>query len=264
MIACSALFATNVIADNKPNITSKAAAATKKQSFSPNQVKNIEQIVRDYIINNPEILVEASRALQAKEMAKAQKEAMQAIANNKSRIFNDDQSPVVGNKDGDVVLVEFFDYQCGHCKAMVDTIKTLKQQNKNVKIIFKELPIFGDNSRLAAKAALAAMKQNKFFELHEALLTTDNPLNEQKIFDAAKKVGLDIDQLKKDIKNPDIEKQLQDNFKLAQDLKIMGTPAFIISNKAATKFRFIPGALSLENLKTEIAKVSNNKNTTQQ
>ena len=119
-------------------------------------------------------------------------------------------------------------------------------------MIFKELPIFGDNSRFAAQAALASVKQGKYYSFHDALLATANPLSKKKVLAAAKKIKLNINQLKANLTSPQIKKQLRDNFQLAQNLKIMGTPAFIVSNKEHTKFKFVPGATSQAQLQKMI------------
>ena len=181
---------------------------------------------------------------------------MSAIGSHRKQIFNDPASPAAGNTNGSVEVVEFFDYQCGHCKAMAPIIEDAVKNNANVKIIFKELPIFGGNSRLAAKAALASTKQGKYYAFHNALFASSTPLNSQTIFKIAKKVGLDITKLKQEMNMPWVEKQLRDNFQLAQALKLMGTPAFIISNKAHTEIRFIPGATSKNDFNQQIAAIS--------
>jgi protein-disulfide isomerase len=225
-------------------------------SFSPEQVKDIQGIVKNYLINNPEILVEASQTLQKQQAAKAQHAAMSAIEGNKQALFADKKTPTYGNPNANTLVVEFFDYQCGHCKAMSAILKKLLAENKDVKFIFKELPIFGANSRYAARASLAAAMQGKeaYWKFHEALLGAANPLNPEKILAIAKKAGLNVEKLKFDMRDnaQAINEQLRDNFKLARELKLLGTPAFIISNKDMTKFKFIPGATSLEMLNKNI------------
>ena len=224
-------------------------------SFTSQQVQDMQKIIHDYLVNNPKVLLEASQALQKQTEEDQQQYAMEAVQKNKQQLFQDSASPVVGNPQGDVTLVEFFDYQCGHCKEMNQTIQDIVQKNKNLKIIFKELPIFGNNSQFAAQASLASVTQGKYFAFHDALLSADNPLTQDKVFEVAKKVGLNVTKLKKDMNGQAIAQQLRDNFKLAQALRLIGTPTFVISNKAMTSFKFIPGATSQQNLQDLITQV---------
>ena len=220
--------------------------------FSPQQVKNIEQVVHNYLVKNPQVLVEASQALQAQEEQKAQTSAMAAVKENKAQLFDNKYSPSKGNANAAVTVVEFFDYQCGHCRAMTPVMMKVADTDKNVRFVFKELPIFGGVSKFAAEAALAAQEQGKYYPFHNALLNSDGPLSEQKVMDMAKKMGLNVSKLKKDMKSAKVTQEIQANFKLAQSLKIMGTPTFVLSNKAQTDFRYIPGATSLDNLQKQI------------
>lgn len=223
-------------------------------SFTPSQVTALQKIIHDYIVQNPSVLVEASKTLQAQQEKKMESAAMDAIAQNKAKIFDDANTPSVGNKNAAVTVVEFFDYQCGHCRQMASTIENLISGNKNVRVVFKELPIFGGTSNYAAKAALSVSNNqpNKYFAFHNALLTASSPLNPDSIAAIAKTAGVDVDKMKKGMDAPAVEQQLKANFELAQALKVMGTPTFVIGNKAETNFRYIPGATSLEDLNKQI------------
>lgn len=241
------------------NVAAPAASTPTTLStttgFSAEQVQQIQKIVHDYLINNPQVLVEASQALQKQTEQQEQAYAQTAIKQNAAQLFNDPASPVEGDANAAVTIVEFFDYQCGHCKEMNQIMQNLLKSNKDVRVVFKELPIFGDDSQFAAKAALASVKQGKYFAFHNALLAADNPINKDKVFSVAKSVGLNVDQLKTDMNNPAIQDQLRNNFKLAQALHLVGTPTFVIGNKALTNFRFIPGATTADNLQTLIGQV---------
>lgn len=238
--------------------TAYGAASTKNaEPFSSDQQKAIEKIVHDYLVNNPEVLIEVSQALQSKELAKAKAQAMQGIAANKPKLFNDPHSPTAGNANGKVILVEFFDYQCVHCKEMESLIEKMVSTNSNLKIIYKEFPIFGASSNYAAQAALAAAKQGKYVEFHNALFKVNGPLNEAKVEEIAKSVGLNVEQLKKDMNDPDIKQQLSDNYDLAKALSLVGTPSFVISNKAMTQFDFIPGAAPADLFQQSINNIAN-------
>lgn len=236
------------------NLTSPTTT-TPKPGFSPSQVKDIQKIVHEYLIKNPNVLVEASQALQKQQAALAQKNAIGAIETQKQEIFNNPKTPTAGNPNGSVYLVEFFDYQCGHCKAMGPIVKSLTKNNNNVKVIFKELPIFGGASRYAAKMALASTAQDKYYAFHNALFNVNGPLSKSKVLKIAKRVGLNVSKLKKDAEKPWVTKQLRANFRLAQQLKLVGTPAFIIGNQQLTTFRFIPGATSQTELTKQIKAV---------
>ena len=236
-------------------ITFGASNAPKNTDFSQDQINQIQKIVHNYLVKNPQVLVEASQALQQQQEQQMQSSAINAIKDHKKGLFSDKTSPSIGDKDAPVTIVEFFDYQCGHCKAMAPVLAKLVDSDKKIHVIFKELPIFGGNSKLAAKVALAAMKQNKYYELHNLLLNADGPLNNVKIFALAKKAKLNLGQIKKDMDSPAIKAELDKNFALAKALKMMGTPTFVIANKAQTKFRYIPGATSAANLKKQIMAV---------
>lgn len=225
-------------------------------SFNPQQVQDIRKIVHDYLVQNPEVLIEVSQVLQERETAKQQQAALKAIGENKDLLFKDKGSPTIGAADGNPVIVEFFDYQCGHCKEMQPVIDALFKQNKNLKVILKELPIFGNDSQYAAQAALAAAKQGKYAVFHQALFKAPNPLTKDKIMQLAKSIGLDTKKLSSDMNSPEIKKQIRDNFQLAQKLKLVGTPAMVIANKDLTKFEFVPGTDTQENLQKLIQSVN--------
>jgi len=241
-------FANTVPAMTKPMVESAP--------FTAAQTEQLDKIIHDYIVNNPQTLVEASQKLQQEQEQQMQTAAMRAVGQYKKELFDDAQSPSVGNKDASATVVEFFDYQCGHCRAMAPSIEKLIAGDKNLHFVFKELPIFGGMSQYAAKAALAAaMQPDKYYNFHTALLTTNKPITQESVMAIAKASKLNIAKLKKDMELPAIQQQLRDNFTLAQHLKIMGTPTFVISNKEQTKFAYIPGAISLQDLESKIKSV---------
>lgn len=234
---------------------SSAIFAQGNTQFNPAQTKEIEQIVHDYLVKNPQVLIEASQALQQQQMAQMQKTASKAITANIKDLFNNPASPVIGNPNGDVTVVEFMDYQCPHCKEMSPVLDTLVKGDSNLRVVFKELPIFGPTSEFAAKAALASQKQGKYAAFHVALMKDQNPLAKDEVLKIAKEVGLDIDKLSKDVSDPVIDQQLKDNYKLAQQLGLVGTPAFVIANRQGTNTAFIPGSTSQQGLQQAIAQV---------
>lgn len=237
---------------------SSYALASNKSSggFSPEQQKDIQKIVHDYLVSNPEVLIEASQALQNKELEKNKKQVMQGINNSKAKLFNNPNTPTAGSESPEAIVVEFFDYQCSHCKEMQSTISKVLDKKKNVKVIFKEFPIFGSNSNYAALMALAAAKQGKYLEFHDALLKSNDALNEAKVQEIAKSVGLDVEKLKADMNDPAVKQEIKDNYELAKALGLNGTPSFILSNKNMTQFDFIPGAAPEDSFQKSIDDIS--------
>lgn len=188
-----------------------------------------------------------------------QQEAQQAISQNTQPLFSDSLA-VAGNPKGDVTLVEFFDYQCIHCKKMAPVISDLIKKNSNLRVVYKEFPIFGKSSDNASRAALAAAMQGKYLQMHEALFKQDKRLNDQAIENSAKSVGLDINKFKTDMNSKTVTDALDANRQLAEKLRLMGTPAFIVGSTPAGQFKqgsqptFIPGAASAESLQELITK----------
>ncbi|MFC3909884.1 DsbA family protein [Legionella dresdenensis] len=237
------------------------AVMADNSTMSDAQKKAVEKVVHDYLVNNPEVLIEASQALQQKQQQTMQEQAKSAISANADQLFTDKMT-VVGNPKGNVTLVEFFDYQCIHCKKMAPVLGDLAKQDNNLRIIYKEFPIFGKSSETASRAALAAAMQGKYLAMHEALLKQDKRLNDQIIDDVAKSIGLDMTKFKADMNSQAVTDALEANRQLAEKLRLMGTPAFIIASTPAGQFKtgtqpaFIPGAASADSLKELIKKAS--------
>lgn len=229
--------------------------------LSADQKKQFEQVVHDYLVRNPEVLVEASQVLQQKQQQAQQEQAKSAVGQNANELFVGNLS-VAGNPNGNVTLVEFFDYQCIHCKEMRVIVDNLLKADKNLRVIFKEFPIFGKTSELASRAAMAAAMQGKYVEMHQALLKIDKHLDEALIMDAAKSVGLDVKKLKVDMDSKAITEALSANRKLAEKIHLMGTPAFIVASTPGGKFKagttpgFIPGAATEKAIQDLITKAA--------
>lgn len=231
-------------------------------TLTADQKKEVQSIVHDYLVSNPEVLVEASQALQQKQQLSMQEKAKESITSNAKQLFTQTLA-VAGNPKGDVTLVEFFDYQCIHCKKMKPVVSEMIKDNKNLRVLYKEFPIFGKNSEMASKAALAASMQGKYMEMHTALLAQDKRLNEKTVMDLAKSAGLDMTKFKTDMNSETVKKALTENRELAEKMNLMGTPAFIVaatpngSLKKDSNPAFIPGAASadaLQNLINEAGK----------
>lgn len=238
-----------------PSVTS----AKPKNAFSSEQKQAIENIVREYLIENPTLMLEVGEALEKQQREQMQKQVQTAIKQYASDLFNSD-SPYFGNKNGKVTLVEFFDYQCKYCKTMTPVVHSIVKNNDNVKVILKELPIFGADSEFASKAALASRYQNKYEDFHNALFNANGRLNQSVVLKIAKDSGIDVDQLQKDMKRPEVEKELENNEKLQRVLRLVGTPAFILVKTPfddSEEALFIPGAVGEDDLQEKIKSLSN-------
>jgi len=229
--------------------------------MSDQQKKQMEQVVHDYLVKNPEVLIEASQVLQQKQQKNMQEQAKNAINQNAKELFLG-QLSVAGNPKGSVTLVEFFDYQCIHCKEMKPVVDALIQSDSNLRVIYREFPIFGKASEFASRAALAAAMQGKYVPMHQALMKISKHLDENLVMEAAKSAGLDVAKLKKDMESKQVTETLDANRKLAEKLHLMGTPAFIIAStpggsfKAGSAPEFIPGAATQQTLQDMIKKVA--------
>ena len=200
---------------------------------------NIDTIIKKFLKKNPELL---KSTLDNYKVSLENQKKQHAI-----NLLKDINNPGVFSKQADITIYEFFDYNCGYCKSVVRTIMDVLSEDKKINFVFVEFPILSEQSYFAAKAALASKNQNLYNKFHISLMKINGRVNEEKVFSTAKKIGLNIDQLKKDINSPEIEQQLVKNREIAKLLGLNGTPAFIIGNI------IYPGALNLNNL-TKIIK----------
>lgn len=240
------------------------ADTTSSSTFTPEQTTQIQKIVHDYLVKNPQVLVEVATALQSQQLAQQNQQAMKALPENAKELFYDKNSPVVGNPNGNVTVVEFFDYQCPHCKNVAVAVNKLIADDNNVRVVYKQLPIFGANSEYAARAALAANAQGKFVELHNALMKAQSSLNKDLILNVASNLGIDIGKLQKDMNSSAINNELKVNFDLANAFNFPGTPAFVIAKipvgQAADNATppstayFLPGEVSAQDLQKYVNK----------
>lgn len=220
------------------------------QAQAPSLDKSaIEQIVRDLIRREPELVLEALDALDKRNEARQREAAKQALTERRRELENDPEIPVAGNPRGTIVLVEFFDYRCPYCRRMVEPIKELLASEKDVKLVRRDWPILGPPSVMASRAALAARAQGdaRYEAFHEAMMTSRAQLDENSIFKIARESGLDPDRLKRDMESPRIGAILQKNDTLAKALAFTGTPGFAIGDT------LIPGAVDLRTLKNLVA-----------
>lgn len=223
-----------------------AAMAQQQTPFTAEQKAAMVQIVREVLTKNPEILVEAMHALEAKQQADASQAAKAAITANRTAIYEDGVSYVAGNPKGDVTIVEFFDYRCGYCKQVQPSLLTLLKEDSRVRLVLKELPVLGPESVAASRAAVAALEQDKgakYFAFHNAMMEHRGQFSEAEVMRMAGAAGLDVKKLKTDMAGPKVEQVLRANLALADTLGIQGTPGFVIGDE------LVPGAVSLDALR---------------
>tara|TARA_R110002072_G_scaffold4504_12_gene31345 strand:- start:831 stop:1643 length:813 start_codon:yes stop_codon:yes gene_type:complete len=207
----------------------------------------IEKIVRDYILNNPEIIAEAARILKDRK-TRADAAADRALLRaNRSALLNHAASPVGGNPKGDVTVVEFFDYRCGVCKRIHPIVEQLVKSDPNIRRVYKEWPILGPNSVLASRAAIASRKQGKYLAFHQVMMKANSAFGESAIMAMAESVGLDTARLRRDMRSPETDALLRENYALAQKLKLNGTPSFAIGDT------LLRGGRDLESLRAIVA-----------
>ena len=212
---------------------------------------DIEKIVREYILQHPEVLMESVRANQARERVEAQNRSKDAVAANRRELFDDAGSPAAGTGAAEVTIVQFFDYKCGYCRRVSPVVSKLLDTHKNVRMIFKEFPILGQESQVAARAALAAAKQGAYVPFHEELLNWNGPITPASVEDIGRKLGMDVAQLKADMSSKDVDAELIQNRQLANAIGVQSTPSFVIGGE------LISGAMDLTGFEEVISKKAN-------
>ena len=244
-LAASALAGEPAKADDRCDLDGAAC-----ESLAPDglPVEAIRRIVRDYLIEHPEVLLEAEQALRAKRAEEEARRDRAAIREHRDALFADPEAPVVGNPAGALALVEFFDYRCGYCRRVKPVLDTLLAENGDLRLIYKEFPILGPESTLAARAALAAREQGAYAAFHDALMAADAPPDRERLFAVARALGLDESRLARDMEDPAIDAHLARNAALAQALGIAGTPGFVLGE------RLIRGAPSLPQFRDILAR----------
>ena len=224
-----------------------AGPAAAEDALSDAQRAAVEALIERYIAENPEKIVESVRAHNRRAEQAKRDEADANLVAMRGAIFDDPNSPVAGNPDGDVTVVEFFDYRCGYCKRSLDVLMTALDEDPNLRVVFKEFPILSPQSRRAAMAALAAERQGAYLALHTALMGARGTFDDDQIFDIAREVGLDAERLAADMEAPEIGARLDEVAALASALDIAGTPAFVIGGEV------LRGAIDLETMRRAIA-----------
>lgn len=238
------------------NVCAALALVVSGCSTAANETKNVPAFSQDltdaaierYIRTHPEVIMQSLQAMETKRQEESQERQKSALVTKQHELLHDPASPVSGNLKGEITLVEFYDYRCGYCRKAAQAVTELQKDDPRVRVVYKDFPILGEPSELAAKAALASQAQGKHQIFHEALLASHADMTKEEILKIAVGVGLDAKRLEADMANPEWQAVIEKNRALAQDLGISGTPGFIVGNE------LVPGALDLNGLKELIAR----------
>lgn len=235
VVALSLAISGMAIAEEKkaeavPAATEAAPAPAAASEFTAEQKTQIQAVIKDYLVENPEIIAEAMTALQIKQQQQQQEQALSKLEAHKD-FFSSADLGTAGNKDGDVTVIEFFDYNCGYCKKAFEDVNALLEKDKNVKVVFIEMPILSETSQVAAQWALAAKEQGKYFEFHKALMEFQGNKDEAALTEIAKKLELDIEKMKTDAASEKTQNTLVKSIEVSRDIGIQGTPAFVVGKQ---------------------------------
>jgi len=225
--------------------------AKESGALTPEQRQEIKNLVQQYLLDNPKVILESVQRLQDQEQAAKRAHTKNALTLSHQKLNNDPDSPVAGNPKGDVTVVEFFDYRCGYCKKVHPSIMKSIETDKNVRYVFKEFPILGPESVVASKAALAVSRVSptKYYAYHNIVMGARGSLTKTALLKMAADVGVNPDTVEKEMASPEIENIIKKNYALAQSLNISGTPAFVIGDQ------LVPGAMDYGTLERMIAEI---------
>jgi protein-disulfide isomerase len=232
-----------------------AAATEMPREFSPAQAHEIETIVKNYLVQHPEILQDAMEALDRRQKEADAEKARVTIKDNNATIFNSSHQVVLGNPQGKVTMVEFFDYNCAYCKRALPDMLELLKTDPDLKFVLKEFPVLGPGSVDAAHVAVAARMQDpsgkKYIEFHQKLLGGRGPADKARALAVAKDVGFDMTRLEKDMNSDEVKVTIEENMKLADVLGVNGTPSYVVGDEV------VVGAVGVDELR---AKIKNERN----
>jgi protein-disulfide isomerase len=228
-----------------------AALPAQAQSFSPAQRGEIERIMRDYLLSHPELLQEVLAEMEKRQAVADAEKHRAGVKEHAEVIFSSPRQVTLGNPQGDVTVVEFFDYNCGYCKRALDDMTALMKGDAKIKFVLKEFPVLGEGSTQAAQVAVAVRMQDKtggkkYLEFHQKLLSSRGPADKARAVAVAKEIGLDMARLEKDMASEEVKETLQESFKLAEALGLNGTPSYVVGSDV------VIGAVGLPALKERV------------
>ncbi|CTQ33672.1 DsbA family protein [Jannaschia rubra] len=209
----------------------------------------IKELALEAILENPQVVMEAVAILQQRDAEEAEAQAQATLGNSRDRLERDPNAPVLGNPDGDVTVVEFFDYNCPYCRRAGGEVARLLDADDQVRVVYREWPILGEASVFATKAALASREQDRYAEFHEALMGATGRLDEASVMAIADGIGLDTDRLRADMEAPEVQAHIDTSMELAQSLGFSGTPSFVIGDMRA------PGLVDADQLQEMVEAV---------
>jgi protein-disulfide isomerase len=211
-------------------LSTALALPAAAQDFTEAEIK---QLALQAILENPEIVMEAVGILQNREAAEAEAAARSTLDDRRALLERDENAPVLGNPDGDVTVVEFFDYNCPYCRRAAEQVDLLVERDGNVRVVYREWPILGEGSDFAARAALASREQGMYGAFHEALMGARGRVDEAMVMQIAEGIGLDTEKLRADMDAPEVQAHIDTTFELARSLGFSGTPSFVIGDALA-------------------------------
>ncbi len=227
-----------------------AAPPAQAETFSVDQRQEIEAVIKAYLVQHPEVLQEAMTELEKRQQAAETEKHRTAVQENKATLLSSPHQVVLGNPQGNVTMVEFFDYNCGFCKRALSDMLTLLKTDPNLKFVLKEFPVLGEGSVEAAQVAVAARMQDatgkKYIEFHQKLLGGRGPADKVRALAVAKDVGFDIARIERDMSSDEVKKTIDENMKLADAIGVSGTPSYVVGDEV------VIGAVGLDALREKI------------
>jgi len=228
------------------------ALPAQAQTFNDGQKDQIRSIIRDYLLQNPEVLQEAMVELEKKQKDAEKAAQMAAMKDYSGALVNSPRNIVVGNPQGDVTLVEFFDYNCGYCKRAMADVREMMKADPKLRVVLRDFPVLGPDSVEASLVAIAAknqLKPDKYWEFHQKLLDGRGRVGKEKAIAVAKEFGADPAKLEKDMQSAEVRGAIEETMRIGDALKLQGTPAFVVGDE------IIFGAVGEAPLKAAVASV---------
>lgn len=250
-LAAAVVLGATIVAFGNAQTSAPASAAdaapredrARPALFADAEEAEIQAIIRDYLLDNPEVILEAVQGYQVRQREKEEAAAIDGARENLQALLNEADGYAIGadTAKARVAVIEMFDYHCGHCKSAMGLVQDLARKDPAVKVVFRELPILREESELAARAALAARKQGKYAEMYFAMMGASGVLNQDRINDIARSKGLDVAALEKAMNAPEVSRAIDETHKIADAMGVDGTPAFIIASLNGDYLKVIPG-----------------------